>query len=281
MKRSKIQSGICNKGSKIRRVTFEYVRNQSLEETATPDGQLMFNALNQLNQNDQSRFEAYKRCTLPSDAISNFIASSLLHLNKDSARHRMNCIDLLGGVSNNIGNNESLLGELNASERDAATNHKYDEIRPSLAKLVAPGNAGKITSIVSTLAKINAQRLVQSARMIASSEGYDADKKLLPRHLAEAHRIKSKHGSGFFMQGNVLSSGGGGGSDGLSSGGGCGNSAADNDHIKFQAALKAQELYDSLIGDFKENEVQINADSIKEKETKDEDEEASKPISSD
>ena len=158
---------------------------------------------------------------------------------------------------------------------------------PSLSNLVAPGSASKITSVVTTIAKIHAQRLVQSARSIASAQGYSKDEKLQIHHLMEAHRVRSKYKSGFFMhssssthQSNTNNNNYMNRDDHHSN---CtsmsmdSNFAAafgrlDKNRVQYEAALQAQEMYDKIMQDCNQNQNENDEleKSMESKDNKDE-----------
>mmetsp|Transcript_6500 Transcript_6500/g.9880 ORF Transcript_6500/g.9880 Transcript_6500/m.9880 type:complete len:308 (-) Transcript_6500:74-997(-) len=269
---------------KMRKVTFDsnVRRGSSLEriKQTTSNEELFLQTLNQFNPVEHSRFEAFKRCSLPSKAISNFVAACLLDSNKMSSRHRINQIHLISGGSGDgsgDGNYAECFDELPPSERAAIVASGGSTTAIHLEELVAPGSASKITAVVSTIAKIHAQRLIQSARAIATNEGYDIEKELLPRHLMEAHRIRSQHGQGFFMQSSSSSSSN---ACGVPSQRPLDGHAAvalglpDKNRIKMQAALEAQQICDEmlneLITDEEEEEQQQQAEDIRNEVKEDE-----------
>ena len=239
---------------------------------------------------EQSRFEAFQQSTFSNTAVSNFIAACLIHANKRSARGRLNHIRLLGGEDGvgssrttndlndgEISNNEPSSYErqqqqqqqqyhMPPSERAAVEAHSIlsslhhqtlneennNNERPKLSDLVAPGTASKITAVVTTLAKINAQRLIQSARNLATNDyNYDSNQPILPQHLLEAHRRQGRNQSGksgFFMD---LSSSTSAGSVMLEestattlSSENMTVSSNEQNQMKYMAALQAQEEFD-------------------------------------
>ena len=252
------------------------------------------------NPINQSRFEAFKRCTFASDAVSNFIACCLLHASEQSYHRRINNLNLIGGSGSSLfGKNEShdttSSGDKDNKEDKKETHnqgadsakkdqnnlnlvkqpksaphsvllaysqyhHVNEQNAPQLADLVAPGAASKITSVVITLAKINAQRLIRSARAIATAEGYSEDQKILPRHLMEAHRVRTQYMNGFFMQPPLNQPKGVSHSTGVRSASLDSNFAAalgklDKNQIQYQAALEAQTIYDEIMSQCKESSI--------------------------
>jgi hypothetical protein len=155
--------------------------------------------------------------------------------------------------SNDNNNNHNILH--NPLNNDIASISKL-----KLPDIVAPGAASKITSVVSTLSKIHAQRLIKSARAIATSQGYQENEKILPCHLMEAHRVMTQYGgvygaSGggtFFMEPakkqmkglSTHSLGRSGNLDGHCS---VAFGGIDKNLIQYQAAMEAQKQYDEII----------------------------------
>ena len=278
---------------------------------------MLSQTLNLLNEKEQSRFEAFTRCTFSGDAVSNFIAACLIHSKEQSEFRRVHNLHLIGGDANGNGgkkksgiqigssvthddapesisadgNNSVDNGNTTANIIDATTpiimSHQNYTTTPPLSDLVAPGTASKITSVVTTIAKIHAQRLVQSARSIASAQGYNTNEKLQMHHLMEAHRARSKQHarSGFFMQSQSSRS--------QFQSNYChtsidGNFSAafgrvDKSRLQYQAALQAQKIYDKIIhertgqeeddddGEDKSMETKDNVGEDKSMETKDND----------
>lgn len=68
---------------------------------------------------------------------------------------------------------------------------------PVLSELCAPGQAEEITTVVSTLAKAYAQRLVTTARKLAPTNG-----SIEPQHIMKAYEERRAQGldPGFFLQ---------------------------------------------------------------------------------
>ncbi len=287
----------------------------------------MAQRIKQMNQLEQSRYEAFKQSTFSSTAVSNYIAACLIHSNKRSSRNRLNQIRLLGtsNAESDSDINDGNLGQGDGDEGDGqgdgddegegivrnddiVEERRYNQqiVPPSeraaveansilssihlmadshdstaththtkLSDLVAPGAASKITAVVTTLAKINAQRLIQSARNIATNDyNYDQNKPLLPQHLMEAHRRQSRNqngkNNGFFM--NLSSSSSltqrhpsflsgycsignmdGCSTNGMDRGGSFNkehisstSSSEEQNRIKYMAALQAQEEFDKI-----------------------------------
>jgi hypothetical protein len=180
--------------------------------TATADGQMMAQMLSTFSKLEQSRFEAFRRSTVPADAVHEWLAACL------ADRYSISPPSAGAGKSR------------------------------SLADLVQPGQADSISMVVATLAKVYAQRLVSAAQSLAledsnngnNNEGVTADEPqnpLQPRHLCRAweHRKRQGLDPGFFLQAN----------EGLqwSSGG---QSGQVHDCRRL-AALAAQEEYDAHV----------------------------------
>ena len=241
--------------------------------TATPEGQEMAQVLSTFTALEQSRFEAFRRCTFQSDAISKYIAHCLTRAEERRFVHSLG---------------------MNTNQQPRATTSQLHQPYPlpkrELKELVAPDNtlnrnsnpAQEITIVVTTLAKAYAQRLVTAARKVASTSEYPENEKLLSEHLCEARyqRVRQGLDPGFFMQppqhfkksghasaGKMLSSRNGG-YDPIN--GGVGTMSSDQYTMQLDAALAAQEAFDQLTGykpDENENE---SEDEKKDNESEDE-----------
>lgn len=130
-----------------------------LESTATPQGQIMAQVLSTFNRIEQSRFEAFRRSTFSGNAVSNWIAHCMIEQRPD----------------------EGLADQ-----------------QPILSHLCeTPGQANEITIIVSTLAKIYAQRLCTEARKYA-----ETNQPVEPHHILQAFEQRRARGldPGLFLQ---------------------------------------------------------------------------------
>ena len=169
-----------------------------MRRTATPEGQLMAQALSTFNSLEQSRFEAFRRCTFCGDAISKFIAHCLLHLQTQKSWRRQVARDGMGTNGYGVGHNFTST----ADDKIAAAiqnRRKSNNIPPILDDLVVPSSAQEITLVVSTLAKAYAQRTVTQARSMNPS--YPSHLPLKRQHILQAHlhRVKTGQDPGFFM----------------------------------------------------------------------------------
>ncbi len=182
------------------------------------------------------------------DGIDKTNPESLENNNSTSINNRPNTNNS-NDVYNNTTNNQIRYNP-NPLDHDIKSISKL-----KLPDIVAPGAASKITCVVSTLSKIYAQRLIKSARAIATSQGYKEDEKILPHHLMEAHRVMTQCGGGdgmFFMQPTRkrikgLSSHSldrSGNLDGHCSGA---INGIDRNLIQYQAAMEAQKQYDEIM----------------------------------
>lgn len=141
--------------------TSEQTHKTSLESTTTAEGKIMAQVCSTFNRLEQSRFEAFRRAALPSDAISKYVAHCLID-------------EHTGG---------------GAPTRRA----------PILSELCAPGQADEICIVVSTLAKAYAQRLVTAARRLTDSsadEPIQPEHILQAYHNRQANGLDP----GFFLQ---------------------------------------------------------------------------------
>jgi hypothetical protein len=119
----------------------------------------MAQVLSTFSRVEQSRFEAFRRSTFASDSIRNYVAHCLV-----------------------------------AHQDPSALDPKKP---PELAHLCAPGQAEDITIIVSTVAKVYAQRLVTAARAMIP----DNNTPIQPSHILAALRDRQAKGldPGFFL----------------------------------------------------------------------------------
>jgi len=200
--------------------------------TATPQGQEMAQVLSTLNRLEQSRLEAFRRATLPSNALADYLAHCLL-LHQEQLR---NCgrLQQKGGL---------LLSDSDTIMK-LPRNRRRHRRRP-LSDLVAPGHADSIVLVVSSLAKTYAQRLVAAARRVADHEDWPQDKALAPHHLeqARAARIRAGVDPGFWMQSQAPF-----GAEAVSeSVMAAALGKVDRRKLLRQAALQAQEDYDNFL----------------------------------
>jgi hypothetical protein len=182
--------------------------------TATPDGQMMAQMLSTFSKLEQSRFEAFRRATVPADAVQEWLAACL------ADRYSISPPAVQGGEGKSR----------------------------TLADLVQPGQADPISMVVATLAKVYAQRLVSEAQNLAledsnnsnNNEGVTADEQqnpLEPQHLWRAweHRKRQGLDPGFFLQPN----------EGLQWSSGA--QTVQVHDCRRLAALEAQEEYDAHV----------------------------------
>jgi hypothetical protein len=160
---------------------------------------------------EQSRFEAFRRCTFPSDAISQYVAYCLQqHYERTYARttQAQQLTDSQG-----IGVSDSLYTRVLSNPPSFFATKQQHHKQQQLSDLCAVGQAEEITAVVSACAKLYAQRLVTAARRVAMYvEGMiGEDDPLLPHHVLQAHAARVKVGvdPGFFLQGSSSSSRGG------------------------------------------------------------------------
>jgi hTAFII28-like protein conserved region len=132
----------------------------------------MLQIMSTFSKLEQSRFEAFRRSAIPADTVESYMAAVLCH--------RWNVPPkMINGDSTRC----------------------FD----GLADLVQPGTGNAMVTVVATLAKIYAQRLVAAASQVAKQEnGYDATAAaapLQPQHVLQAYRIRQERGldPGFFF----------------------------------------------------------------------------------
>mmetsp|Transcript_6503 Transcript_6503/g.14216 ORF Transcript_6503/g.14216 Transcript_6503/m.14216 type:complete len:346 (-) Transcript_6503:1662-2699(-) len=205
------------------------------ESTATTEGLLMSKALTTFPPAEQHRFESYRRCALPSDAISAYVSHRLLHNDERRYVRRQGTRSVV--AANDVGvvpqsglaelallrcpyadgtttTNTSTSGTWNdvdagigtawsgkGGKKDTSNARTSRAAAPPLRDVVAPETSQEVTVVVSTLAKSYAQRLVSAARRVARARGYPDTMPLLPEHLVEAKQYRSEAGldPGFFM----------------------------------------------------------------------------------
>jgi hypothetical protein len=200
----------------------------------------MAQVLSTFHRMEQSRFEAFRRCTFPSDAISQYIAFCLQqHYERTYARttKAQQLTDSQGiGVSDVV-------------YARALSNPPsfFESKQQQLSDLCAVGQAEEITAVVSTCAKLYAQRLVTAARRVAMYvEGIGEDDPLLPHHILQAHAARTKAGvdPGFFLQSSSGSSNMPVYQDSV---GAAALGTIHRSDLLLYAALEAQEEYDKYV----------------------------------
>jgi hypothetical protein len=219
----------------------------------------MSQVLSTLSNLEKSHFEAFRRSTLPGNAVRDYIAHLLLQHNEHLVGRCTTSSLLLGTTGYGMG--------LPYLEQVVEKNGFSSAKRP-LHDLVKPGDADSIVVVVSALAKAYAQRLTTAARRVADALGHPTNKPLQPEHIQQAHHARVQAGldPGFFLQKpqSVISS-----STGKIAAAALGR--VDRHDLLRQAALQAQEDYDHHAqGGKTENE-----------QNEEEDEEVSVPCQSD
>jgi hypothetical protein len=181
--------------------------------TATPEGIEMTRVLSTLNSLEKSRFEAFRRCTLPSNAIREYIAHLLLQHQERLVGRCHASTGLLGtsGFGTGLPHLErAMIAKPGRYATAARTTSKEKNVNRPLDDLVQPGDADSIVVVVSALAKAYAQRLVTAARRVASvMEGYSSygataeheQKPLQVEHIQMAYdaRVQAGIDPGFFL----------------------------------------------------------------------------------
>ena len=157
-----------------------------IDRTATVEGTEMKQVLSTFSKLEQSRFEAFRKASFPGDAIGTYVAHCLIH-----EQHRSistGDIDKSTSSSERRGGNEEAATTVVATNTTStasivsnstrlrylrpttttttttAATGKRRKKKPILSDVVATGQSGDITVVVSTLAKAYAQRLVLAAR---------------------------------------------------------------------------------------------------------------------
>ena len=169
----------------------------------------MIQALKCMSSEEESRFEAFRRCTLPIDAVRKVLVASLAE--GIVRRSCMNHNEMIGN------HGSSCNGKLRGKKYVGGVQILPKVVRDAIAKpenvkdwnkvlqcLVSPKESGDIAIIVSTLAKMYAQRVVNHACGKAYSESasgksgavalggvqqYSPAGNLKPRHIFQAHLL--------------------------------------------------------------------------------------------
>ena len=139
----------------------------------------MKQVLSTFSKLEQSRFEAFRKASFPGDAIGTYVAHCLINeqhrsistgdTKSTSLERGGNNEEAAATVATNtsstasIVSNSTRLRYLRPTTTTAATGKRRKK-KPILSDVVATGQSGDITVVVSTLAKAYAQRLVLAAR---------------------------------------------------------------------------------------------------------------------
>jgi hypothetical protein len=160
---------------------FVFIFNFLTFRTATAEGQEMKQVLSTFSKLEQSRFEAFRKASFPGDAIGTYVAHCLI--NEQHRSVSTGGDNKSGTERGGEGNAEAVSGEAastasivsnstrlrylrptTTTTTAAAATSKRKKKKPILSDVVATGQSGDITVVVSTLAKAYAQRLVLAAR---------------------------------------------------------------------------------------------------------------------
>lgn len=154
----------------------------------------MSQVLSTFNTTEQDRFAAFRRSAFASDAISDYVAYCLVKHSNEANRQRRKGLEL--------GAEDLGISSPSSSKIEALTSEQPLSSVAGLKEYVAPGTASRISLIVGTISKIYAQRLVKSARNVATEKGMNSAQRILPEHVMEAHIRRSNAGvdPGFYMQ---------------------------------------------------------------------------------
>lgn len=240
----------------------------------------MAHALRALTSHQRGQFGAYRAAAFPADAVAAYVSHRLCHNEERRYVRRHGTAGVLGGGGTGeedgaVGGGGGGIGVVphsgwgrqalrrcpyvdHVEEAAAATaaSSPTTVAAPPLRDMVAPETEQEITAVVSSLAKLHAQRLVAAARRLATAQGHPLSEPLRPHHIVQAKRYRTEAGldPGFFM-------GIGGGNDraaatsavGAACGGGGAAAAAaldmvDAHRLKMEASLEAQREYDAHFG---------------------------------
>jgi hypothetical protein len=148
----------------------------------------MSNLYQSWTSEQQDRFAAFRRCTFRKETISKLVTFCLAKEQQQRISLYNNACQLLLDSSSIMKNNTSF-------------NENYQP-QLTLQDFVAPNCASEIISVVSTIAKSYAQRLVAATRQLATQEyNYPTTQKLLPQFYLQTYRQRVQHGldPGFFI----------------------------------------------------------------------------------
>lgn len=157
---------------------------------ATEEGTQMSNLYQSWTSEQQERFAAFRRCTFRKETISKLVTFCLAKEQQQRRSLHHNACQLLL-------DSPSIMKKKN---KTCFTENYHPEL--ALQDFVAPNCASEIISVVSTIAKSYAQRLVAATRQLATQEyNYPTTHKLLPQFYLQAHRQRVQHGldPGFFI----------------------------------------------------------------------------------
>jgi hypothetical protein len=149
--------------------------------TATVEGTEMKQVLSTFSKLEQSRFEAFRKASFPGDAIGTYVAHCLMNEqhrsistgDKSTSSERGGNEEAAATVATNTSSTASIVSNstrlrylrpTTATTTTTAATSTRRKQKPILSDVVATGQSGDITVVVSTLAKAYAQRLVLAAR---------------------------------------------------------------------------------------------------------------------
>mmetsp|Transcript_10767 Transcript_10767/g.16001 ORF Transcript_10767/g.16001 Transcript_10767/m.16001 type:complete len:258 (-) Transcript_10767:51-824(-) len=152
-----------------------------LPDTAKAESAPIIQAMKCMSNDEQSRFEAYRRCSFPNSVMTKCVALSLAKIiqrrSKMAPASKAESFSLPDIVLDAI-----------AKPKE---NHDWNQI---LQCLVNPKSSNEIVIIVSTLAKLYAQRVVHAACQVAERENKSTSSgggvNLRPHHLREARNMQ-------------------------------------------------------------------------------------------
>ena len=205
----------------------------------------MARVLSTLSPSEQSRFEAFRRSSVPADAVRDYLAHLLTLHDEQLSRRCLASKSLLVSDANttsaDLGTGMRHLEHVMLRRRrphQQSSQHGLEHFRDQercnrpLHDLVQPGEADSIVVVVCALAKAYAQRLVAAAKRVGDvssslqqqvnkeqnqkgeddsmkpSHNRQQQKPLKVHHIQQAHdaRVKAGLDPGFFMQRPLASS---------------------------------------------------------------------------
>ena len=175
----------ASKGAKLATSSTEGNDPAALPSTAKPEVAPIIKALKCMSSDEEARFEAFRRCSLPINAVTKLVVAFL-----SQAILRRSCMESTG-LDNKAVRAKDRVKILPKIVRDAlADPDKVKDWNQVLQSLVLPKTSREISIIVSSLTKMYAQRVVTAACVAANRDTTsDSEEKgkLLPKHLFETH----------------------------------------------------------------------------------------------
>lgn len=174
-----------SKGTKVVTASKQSDDISTVPNTARSNAAPIIQALKCMSSDEEARFEAFRRCSLPISAVTKLVVAFLAQ-----AIVRRSCMEMdgFGTRKDSAKDHAKILPKI---VRDALTKpDQVEDWNEVLQSLVLPKSSREIAIIVSSLTKMYAQRVVTAACEMADEIGHSGGEvkgELLPSHLFEAH----------------------------------------------------------------------------------------------